>query len=169
MAIFRIVSAKDVCNERRSRLVSAAFIASTTVLRMELLPCRLNVGLKSILHNGFGRGTLIYNFGGDSSCNCSAWHIAQHDGICAHPCMRTDANRPQYLCSRSNVDMAVDYRDAWIKASSNSYLLKNEAIDTNSCIGMNYDAVWMGDEKASPNVAIQRDLRPSDNAPKIVA
>jgi hypothetical protein len=83
--------------------------------------------------------------------------------------MGADTNGSQYPRSPSNIDMTLDYRDARTVASSDSYLLKDEAIDTDCYIGMYHDPVRVRDKEATSDIAIEWDLRPGDNAPKTVA
>jgi hypothetical protein len=125
--------------------------------------------VKFVLGDRITRRRLINNFGGDSDCDSLAWHIAQDDSICAYPRMRADMDWPQNLCTCSDIDMTLDHRNAWDTASSNSHLLKDEAINTDVYAGINYDAVWMWDEEPSPDITIQRDLGSTYNGPKMVA
>ena len=89
------------------------------------------------------RSTLVDSFSRDPNCKCPAWHIVQNHRICPHSCMRTDTNGPQYFRSCADVDMPLEYRGAGFIASSNSDLLKDEAIHTDFCAGMNNYTVWM--------------------------
>ncbi len=58
--------------------------------------------------------------------------------------MGANFHRPQNLGTCADVDMALNHGKAFCVPATESYLMEDEAIDTNFCIGVNDDSVWVG-------------------------
>ena len=82
-------------------------------------------------------------FCGDSDRHSPAWHISRYDRIRADSRVSADINLSQDFCSRPNVHVAPDHRDALSLAGSNGDLLKDQAIHSNRRHWMNHNPIRM--------------------------
>lgn len=77
-------------------------------------------------------------------------------------------NGTEYLGSGADIDVVTDRRDA-SPIETNRHLLKYEAIAANPRIGVNYDAVWVGYQKAPAYVRVEGNICARDSRPKPVS
>src|SRR4051812_33808901 len=81
--------------------------------------------------------------------------------------MRTNCHVAQDLCPSTDVDVVPDLRQPVAAFSvANRNLLKYQTIDADPGARMDDNAVGMGNQESTTNVAIERNVRPGDDAPK---
>ena len=83
--------------------------------------------------------------------------------------MGTNFNRAQDLCPGANIDSVSNPGKPASTSGPNSNLLKNKAIYTNNCVGMNHDAIRMRDKKAASYIAVEWNIGAGDDTPKTMA
>jgi hypothetical protein len=91
-------------------------------------------------------------------------NVVYYHGVRSNPRMVPNRNRPQYLGSRTNVDMTTNLRDAAV-VSANGDLLEQQAIWPDCSIRMYDDAIRVRQQQTAAQFAIERDVGASHYAP----
>ncbi len=103
----------------------------------------------------------------DSDTHGARFHVFDDDSIGADPCVVADYNGPENLRAGTDIDMVANHGQSFDAASvSHCNLLKYKTIYSNLGTRMDNDSIWVRNEEASADVAIQRDIGSRDNAPK---
>ena len=79
--------------------------------------------------------------------------------------MVTDVDGPQYACARTDVDMTAKTRD-FALAHAQGNLLENQAVWSDTRIGVNDYAVGVWHQQAALDLAVQRNIRARDDGPE---
>jgi len=99
--------------------------------------------------------------------NRSRRHITQYHGVGSDPGVVTDANRPKDLGTSAYIDVSPQLRYS-LAVAPKCNLVKDKAIRPDRDTGMDYNAIRMGNDEPSAQLAIQRDVRAGHNTPKPV-
>ena len=83
------------------------------------------------------------NFGRDTNRRHARWHILQDYCISSNTSPVSNFNSPENFCTRTNINMPANHGGAHSIASTNSYLLEDEAIGPNFSIRMYDNTVRM--------------------------
>src|SRR5581483_248692 len=83
--------------------------------------------------------------------------------------MGTDANGPQQLGSRSDIDVAINNRCTRRAPRANRYLLEDEAIHADFCIRMDYDSIGVWDKQAATDLAKKGNIGTRNRTPKMIS
>ncbi|KZK74461.1 MAG: hypothetical protein A3K90_06640 [Pelodictyon luteolum] len=71
----------------------------------------------------------------------------------------------QDLCASTYIDMAFNDWSPFSR-SADSDLMHDQAVGTDYCRRMDYDAVWVRDQETSSDVGIDWDVRSTNRAPE---
>ena len=102
-----------------------------------------------------------------SDGNGSTFHVFDDNRVGTNPGVRPDFNRSQDIGAGSYVDMVSDPGTRLQRANRN--LLENQAIYAYLGSWMNYNAIWMGNEKAAADIARKWDVGSGNCTPEPVA
>jgi hypothetical protein len=105
----------------------------------------------------------------NSQSNGVAIDVFNNYGIGTNAGSRADHDGSQDFRSRADVDVVPDPREAEAISGANSNLLENQAIYANPGIWVNHDAVRMGNQEPSANIAVEGNVGTRNSAPKPVA
>jgi hypothetical protein len=101
-----------------------------------------------------------------TDCHHSTLYVAGNHGVCANPGVRTDFDRTQDFGTGSDVDVAGNFRNAAGVSYSDSDLLEDQAVYANLRAWMNDYPVGMGNQQATTDLTIKRDICARDDAPE---
>lgn len=93
-------------------------------------------------------------------------YISQHHGIGADHHMVADSYRPQDFCTRANIHMAAYLRGCARAARPDRYLLEDQTIGADFRIRVDNHTVGMGQQQATRNLRVDRNIRPGDHTPE---
>ena len=76
----------------------------------------------------------------------------------------------EYLCAGTDVHGASSVISALCSLpATDCYLLEKQTIWADLCIGMNHDAIWVRQQKAATEPAIQGDIGTCYNTPEMMS
>jgi hypothetical protein len=95
-------------------------------------------------------------------------NITKNNSVGADFCVITDLNTAKNFCPGADVHMTADDRKTGFVANTNADLLKNQAVDTNFRVRVDYDSIWVGHDQTTAKLAIERNVRATDGTEKTV-
>jgi hypothetical protein len=104
-----------------------------------------------------------------SDGHCAAFHVFDNNSVGADFCAVTDDDGSENLGTGANIDIIANHGQSAAMAGTNCNLLKYKAIESNSGCGMDHDSVRVRDQKATTDLAVERNVSRCHDAPKAMA
>jgi hypothetical protein len=101
-----------------------------------------------------------------ADCHHASLYVTGNHGVCANPRVRTDLDSTKDFGTGSDVDVAGNFRITAGVSYSDGHLLEDQAIYTDFRGWMNDYPVGVGNQQATADLTIKRDIRASYDAPK---
>ena len=111
---------------------------------------------------------LLTNFCRNAYCRGVGRYVVDDDGVGPYAGVCADGDVAEYSGSCADIDMSFDDRHPGCVNGSDGDLLKDEAVGSDFCFGVDDDAVGVGDEQSSSDAGVQRDIGSGNCAPEAV-